>query len=151
MENLSYDPRLNLTMPGTQDDHVVVVDVDEKSLAKVGKWPWSRDKLALLIDNLFDHYGVAVVGFDVVFAEKDESSGIKVLEQLGKHTFKNDKMYQQTLPVLRTGLDYDGLFARKLKGRNVVLGYSFSNDSGRAAGHFMPSETAAILPGVIPE
>jgi adenylate cyclase len=134
LEALSYDIRLNLTMPRTVDDRIVIVDIDEKSLAQVGRWPWSRDRLALLLDNLFDHYKVSVAGFDVVFSEKDESSGIRVLEQLGAQDLKKDSFYQQMLPRLRTKLDYNKLFAQKLKGRNVVLGYFFDASSDNITG-----------------
>jgi adenylate cyclase len=138
LENLSYDLRLNFTMPNTQDERILIVDIDEKSLASVGRWPWSRNKIALMLDNLFDYYQVSLVGFDIVFAERDESSGLKVLEQLGKQNLKNDAMYQEMLPGLKTQLDYNNLFAKKIKGRKVVLGYSFSNDSDRVTGKLPP-------------
>jgi adenylate cyclase len=138
LENLSYDLRLKLTMPNTQDERIFIIDIDEKSLAGVGRWPWSRNQIALMLDNLFDYYQVAVVGFDIVFAERDESSGLKVLEKLGGQNLKNDTMYQKMLPELRTRLDYNNLFAEKIKGRKVVLGYGFSNDSGRVAGKLPP-------------
>lgn len=143
LEALSYDIRLNLTMLRTVDDRIVIVDIDEKSLAQVGRWPWSRDKLALLMDNLFDFYKVAVTGFDVVFPERDESSGIRVLEQIGKQELKNDRFYQQFLPGLRSKLDYNTLFARKLKGRNIVLGYSFDKNTDNAAGLLPPPSTGS--------
>ena len=138
LENLSYDLRLNLTMPNTQDNRIIIVDIDEKSLASVGRWPWSRNKIALMLDNLFDYYQVSVVGCDIVFAERDESSGLKVLEKLGKQNLKNDEIYQKMLPVLKTQLDYNKLFAQKIKGRKVILGYSFSNDSERVTGKLPP-------------
>ncbi|MBN1664271.1 MAG: adenylate/guanylate cyclase domain-containing protein [Deltaproteobacteria bacterium] len=138
LEAFSYDMRLNLTMPGTQDDRIVIIDIDEKSLAEFGRWPWSRDKIALMLDHLFDYYGAAVVGFDVVFAERDESSGLQVLERLAKTDLKSDGMFQEVLPGLRKHLDYNELFAQKLKSRNVVLGYYFSNDSDRTAGQLPP-------------
>ena len=49
-----YDARLRLTMPGGVDDRVVILDIDEKSLAEGGRWPWSRDKMATLLDRLLD-------------------------------------------------------------------------------------------------
>ena len=57
-----YDARLRLTMPGGVDDRIVILDIDEKA-AEGGRWPWSRDKMATLLDRLFDHYGVAILGF----------------------------------------------------------------------------------------
>ncbi len=125
LDLMSYDLRLNLTMPRSHDPRIVIVDIDEKSLAQEGRWPWSRDKLALLLDNLFRRHA-AVVGFDVVFAEKDESSGLKILEGLGKKELQGDAAYQSAFMKMRGQLDYDGIFARAIKDRPVVLGYYFS-------------------------
>ena len=61
-EDALYDYRLNLAQHRDKFDSVVILDLDEKSLAKQGQWPWSRDKLAVLLDQLFDHYGVPVLG-----------------------------------------------------------------------------------------
>lgn len=43
-----YDYRLQLTMPRTVNERIVILDIDEKSLKEEGRWPWSRDRLALL-------------------------------------------------------------------------------------------------------
>ena len=58
-----YDVRVRATMAGGVDERIVIVDIDEKSLAEIGRWPWSRDRLALLVKRLFDQYGVRIVGF----------------------------------------------------------------------------------------
>lgn len=52
------------------DGRVVIVDVDERSLATVGQWPWRRDLVAQLISRLRDQ-GAATVALDVMFAEAD--------------------------------------------------------------------------------
>ena len=49
---------------------VAIVDIDERSLAEYGQWPWPRDLVARLVAQL-SAYGVVVVGFDIVFAEPD--------------------------------------------------------------------------------
>ena len=134
LEAIVYDTRLRLTMPRTVDPRVVILDIDEKSLLErekggEGRWPWPRDRLALLLDKLFDKYGIAVVGFDVVFAERDESSGIRVLEQLGERELKAVPQYLDALERVRPQLEYDDIFARKMKGRAVVLGHVFLSDA----------------------
>ena len=48
----------------------VIIDIDERSLRDIGQWPWPRTVLADLVNKLTD-YGVAVIGFDMVFAEED--------------------------------------------------------------------------------
>ena len=138
-----YDTRLRLTLPHKVDDRIVILDIDEKSLKEEGRWPWGRDKLALLMDKLFDKYGVAVVGFDVVFAEKDDSSGLKVLQEIGKNQLKDVSQFQSVLTQLKPQLEYDNLFASKLKQRNVVLGYYFNNGEKSISGALPASVFAA--------
>ena len=88
MEHFLYDSRLQLTMPGDVDPTIVIVDIDEKSLSEIGRWPWGRDKLARLVTELFDYYKVSLIGFDVIFREPDNSSGIRVLNQLGSRSWR---------------------------------------------------------------
>ncbi|MEW6313298.1 MAG: adenylate/guanylate cyclase domain-containing protein [Pseudomonadota bacterium] len=130
IEAIIYDARLRLTMSRSVDERIVILDIDEKSLAAEGHWPWPRNRMASLVDKLFDRYGIAVLGFDVVWAEKDESSGLKVLDQLAARELKGDGAYQAVLAQIRPKLDYDELFARSIKGRRVVLGYFFSGALG---------------------
>lgn len=141
LSSIIHDYRLRLTMPRTLDDRIVIIDIDEKSLKEEGRWPWGRDRLAMLMDKLFDKYGVAVVGFDVVFAERDESSGLKVLQKLGQNQLKGDMSFQSTLSQIRPQLEYDNLFASKIKNRNVVLGYYLTNQKDQRASGMLPEPT----------
>ena len=59
---------------------VVVVDINETSLAKIGQWPWSRDKLARMVDNL-GALGAKVIAFDVIFPEPDQQSPTTVFNR----------------------------------------------------------------------
>ena len=134
LENFTYDMRLNLLMPRGVDDRIVIVDIDEKSLQEQGRWPWGRNKLADLVNKLFDEYHVKVMGFDVVFAEADDSSGLKNLEGLQKKYLSGDSYFNQMITEIRPQLDYDQVFANSLKGRNVVLGYYFRQDKSGGVG-----------------
>jgi adenylate cyclase len=130
LDALIYDTKVRLTMPQSMDERVAILDIDEKSLAEQGRWPWGRDKLATLMNKLFDQYGVKLVGFDVVFAEPDESSGLKSLESLAKKELKDAPVFQSALKDLRPQLDYDARFAAAVKNRPVILGYYFSSKEG---------------------
>ncbi|MDH5354015.1 MAG: adenylate/guanylate cyclase domain-containing protein [Gammaproteobacteria bacterium] len=125
LENWTYDARLNFTRPDTLDDRIVIVNIDENSLAEVGRWPWGRDKLAVIIDNLFDYYQAKVVSFDFVFAEKDQSSGIGIFDDLAKNELRDNAEFRQTLEKIRPTLQHDIIFANSLKDKNVVMGYYF--------------------------
>jgi adenylate cyclase len=143
LDQLAYDARLRATMPATLDARVVIVDIDEKSLAEVGRWPWSRDHMARLVDTLFVDQGIAVLGFDTLFAEADNSSGLAQLQTLANGPLADQSGFSERLAQLAPSLDHDGQFAKALQGRPVVLGYYLTNDSdGRTSG----SLPAPVLP-----
>jgi adenylate cyclase len=135
LDDIIYDMRLRATMPKSLDDRIVIIDIDEKSLAEFGRWPWSRNKLATLTDELFDRHKVGLVGFDVVFAEPDDSSGLKRLRQLAGNELKDQAGFGERLNQIESSLDYDALFAKSLAQRPVVLGYYMTSDrEGRKSG-----------------
>lgn len=135
LDDIIYDARLRATMPKALDDRIVIVDIDEKSLAEIGRWPWSRNRLADLVQELFERQSAALLGFDVVFAEADDSSGLKRLRQMAQAEFKEQPGFAQKLGQLQLALDYDALFAKAIEKRPVVLGYYFTSDrDGRSSG-----------------
>jgi len=123
LDQIIYDYRLRLTMPGTLDNRIVILDIDEKSLAvpELGRWPWGRDKMSTLVDKLFDKYGIAVLGFDVVWAERDESSGLKVLDQLARKELREFPQFAAALNSLRPQLDTMGCSPRLLAAGPLYL------------------------------
>ena len=52
---------------------VVIVDIDERSLAAVGRWPWPRSRLAQLIEATH-RLGALSVGLDIIVPEADSLS-----------------------------------------------------------------------------
>jgi adenylate cyclase len=141
LDRIIYDARLRLTLPGGVDDRIVILDIDEKSLAtpELGRWPWGRHIVAGLVDKLFEKYGVQILGFDVVFAEPDRSSGLPVLEGLATGALKDVAPFQSVLAELRPRLDHDARFAATIKGRPVVLGYYLSSErDARTTGTLPP-------------
>lgn len=135
LDNILYDARLRATMPETRDERVVIVDIDEKSLAEIGRWPWPRDHMASLVDTLFVDQGIALLGFDTLFAEPDNSSGLHQLQQLAKGALADQPGFAEQVQRLERELDHDARFARALANRPVVLGYYFTSDrEGRTSG-----------------
>lgn len=135
LDDILYDARLRATMPRTLDERIVIVDIDEKSLAEAGRWPWGRNKLAVLVDELLGRQQAALLGFDVVFAEADDSSGLKRLQQLAANELKDQPAFAEKLGQMQASLDYDAVFAKSLENKPVVLGYYFTSDrDGRVNG-----------------
>ena len=139
LDDIIYDARLRATMPQTIDDRIVIVDIDEKSLAEIGRWPWGRNKLADLVGELLDNQKVALLGFDVVFAEADDSSGLKRLKQLAQNEMRDQAGFVEKLNQIQASLDYDAVFSKAIEKRPVVMGYYFTSDRDGRVNGVLPS------------
>jgi len=140
LENSLYDSRLNLTLKGAADESVVILDIDEKSLAlpELGRWPWGQDKMATIVDTLFERYQVKILGFDAVWAEKDKSSGLETLKKLAQDELKTMPGFAQAVQKLEPQLDHEALFASALKDRPVVMGFFFNSAKEPMASGVLP-------------
>ncbi len=145
---LAVADKVQRLQPLTKDDRIVIVDIDERSLAEQGRWPWSREQIAVLIKKTIDEAGARVLAFDVVFAESEIDSDQRLVDRLLKDVaFK--AVYEQ-LNVIRGGLDADRALALQLKDRPVVLGYYFTADrdghmSGALPSPVMSAESLAQM------
>jgi adenylate cyclase len=102
------DPRVKTARP------VTIVDIDEKSLAKFGQWPWPRTRIADMIINL-TQLGAVVIAFDVVFAEPDRLNPDAAAETMRY-------LDEATRSKLRALPSNDQIFADAARRSRVVLG-----------------------------
>jgi adenylate cyclase len=129
IENFTYDARLKYTAPYTVDSNIVILDIDEKSLSAIGQWPWSRDVLANIVDNLFDHYNINTIGFDIIFAEADIDNSFKLFNNLANGPLKSNQEFLREYKKVLPQFDHDKLFSDALKNRRTVLGFAFINEN----------------------
>src|SRR5258708_5819221 len=59
-------------LPRSAPQHVTIAAIDEKSLAKLGRWPWSRATFAELVDRL-DEAGARGIAFCMFFSERESA------------------------------------------------------------------------------
>ena len=81
----------------------------KKVSPKLDIFLWGRKKLDRLIDVLFDQQHVALLGFDSMFAEPDDSSGFSRLSELARTEFKDQAAFSEQLKQLQPELDYYSL------------------------------------------
>lgn len=93
---------------------VVIVDIDERSLKEVGQFPWKRNDVAKMVNNLSEA-GVSAIGFDIMFSEPDKSSPHRVISELG---------IEDIVPVEKQ-INYDEVLASAVANSPTVLGYVF--------------------------
>ena len=101
-----------------------IIDIDEAALGEYGQWPWPRTVMAELVDKLAEQ-GVAVIAFDVVFAEADRSSIATLVRELPL-TAEVNAMRRLTASFP----DNDEVFAEALSRATVVTGFGFDYKGG---------------------
>ncbi|HAU29610.1 MAG TPA: adenylate/guanylate cyclase domain-containing protein [Rhodospirillaceae bacterium] len=101
---------------------VRIADFGDDTLARMGQWPWPRDRIATLVDRLSE-MGASAIVFDMVFAEPDARSPRALVSSLAETPEMAPlRALAKTLP------DTDALLALSIrKAGNVVTGFSFSN------------------------
>jgi adenylate cyclase len=70
-EDRFFDMRMKLTIDKTKkDDRLVLAAIDDQSLTKIGRWPWTRTKHAAIVDKL-NTFGAKVIAFDIFYSEPE--------------------------------------------------------------------------------
>src|SRR3954470_814512 len=128
-----FQPRVKTIRP------VVIVDIDEKSLAdpRLGQWPWPRTRIADIVTNL-TKLGAVVIAFDAVFSEPD-----RLNPNVAADTFPN--LDEETRAKLRALPSNDQVFADAIKASRVVLGESGLPEEITALDKTLPVTGLAML------
>ena len=119
LQNYSFDTfQRILPREVYPEDPVVIIDIDDRSLAEIGQWPWSRNQLANLTNQT---YAAAALGFDIVFAEPDRTNP--------KNLIANYALNEELTKELTALPSNDELFAEAIESHGtVVLGQALNNN-----------------------
>jgi adenylate cyclase len=120
VEHKTYDVLLAETRKRPPGPVPALIAIDDRSLAKLGQWPWPRHILARLVERLHAA-GARIVALDLILSTRDQTSPQAVLEDLGpkasralgtlpESTRDHDLVLAQTLTSLPTILGYKLLF-----------------------------------------
>ena len=122
LQNYSFDSfQRILPREVYSEDPVVIIDIDDRSLAKIGQWPWSRDQLANLTNQA---YASAALGFDIMFAESDRTNPQNLIT-----SYSLNETLAKELSALPSN---DELFAEAINNHGtVVLGQALNNKDNK--------------------
>ena len=127
-----YDQHFRLRGPRPPNPQIVIVAVDEASLAVVGRWPWSRTILARLVQRL-DEAGAAAIALDLLLNEPEVSTEREVVERLRQRLGARslDAGVRKELEAMLAEADPDAALAAAIRdsGR-VVLASNFLFGAG---------------------
>ena len=129
LELKSYDLMMNFRSDPGVSNEIVIVDIDNDSIEKLGRWPWPRSLLAKII-NKINAGGPRIIGLNIILSEPEGSNGLKELTNLKELFSKNvlDKSgetgseFLQAINDAQTRLDNDRKLAQAImESGNVVL------------------------------
>lgn len=132
MELKALDLRFKARGVKDAGERVVIVAIDEKSVNELGRWPWPRTRIAEVIKSLSDD-GAKAIGFDMVFSEPDQSSGLQTIRELKKKSgsLGLDGSLLTYLNRMERRFDTDSELREALaKSKSTVLGYFFHFEEG---------------------
>jgi adenylate cyclase len=146
-DNMIYDFLLRSRGDTPVTGQVVLVDIDEKSLAKLGQWPWPRYRLTLLLGQL-RQAGAKAVAMDMLLAEPDRTSPV-LLERQFKEELSFDVSFTGLPEQFR---DNDQVLAKMLSRGPFVLSYYFDfAGTGERAACSLPASPFSVTssPGAV--
>lgn len=126
LQKLQYQTfdTFNKIKPRQPTDSVMIVDIDEDSLAAIGQWPWPRDLVGRLVDRLTE-LGAASVSFDMVFSEADRTAPSMIAKRLPK-----DSGMDTVRETLLNLPDNDAQFAKSIAASGRVVTGFVGTDKG---------------------
>ncbi len=124
MRARAFDRLLGLAAPAPRGGpRIVVIDIDEDSLAQVGPWPWRRERIAALIDAARAG-GAAAIGVDILFAAPETQSPAALARRLAAET--GDEHARELANSLT---DDDARLQQSLSSDRVALGFALSPEA----------------------
>ncbi|MCL6621061.1 MAG: adenylate/guanylate cyclase domain-containing protein [Syntrophobacterales bacterium] len=144
------DLKFRFRGPEAPGPEVIIVAVDDASLKRLGRWPWSREVIAGLISRI-KAAGPRVVAADIIFAERQETAGLAALRRLEQGL---EQAGLATPPVARLlareveRADVDRRLAREIGAPPpTILGFFFTGVGGTRGPGAAPAPEAEALGG----
>jgi adenylate cyclase len=145
LTSLVFDSYQTFKPREATDPPVLVIDIDEASITKLGQWPWSRSVVAEMVTQA-SALGAAAIGFDIVFSEPDRTAPSRLIEAMRRQGVALD-VAAASLP------DPDTALAVAVGSHAVALGIALTNESQapvpapKAGFSFLGEDPAEALAG----
>jgi len=147
LEKVIYEIQMRLDTPRNPgESKVAIVNIDDKSISKLGQWPWPRHIIAEMI-RILKNNGAKLIGLDMVLTQKEQNPGIKEIKKLYGEILKREKISKlgekdewilAELKKIEKRLDDDRVLSQAVKDSgNIIL---------PVVGEFGKYETELVIP-----
>jgi adenylate cyclase len=124
IHDLTVDARLRIRGTIEPADNIAMIVVDEQAVEQIGRWPWSREKMAEMIEQLKKD-GAFLIGFDAIFSEPQIDNAVETYNKL-----KSTSLSEESKSIIEQAIansDKDSMFGDAVKKHSdsLVLGVYF--------------------------
>jgi adenylate cyclase len=77
----NQDGRLKLRGEMQPSPNVALLTIDDRSIEEIGRWPWSREKISFIVDEMMK-YKARAIGFDIVFSEAQVDATFEAIKRI---------------------------------------------------------------------
>lgn len=142
IEYIIYDQRLKaFPLKHNPDFKIVIVDVDESSIQREGRWPWTRNKIAQLVTQL-SKAGAVVIAFDMVFSDLELNTREEVIQEFERNVQLTGEERKKIIELVKSH-DPNQAFINSVKDIDSILGFILHNKSHNPVG-FLPRSTIEL-------
>ncbi len=156
-----YDMLMRLRSDSRSPSDIVLVEIDDDSIAKLGLWPWSRSVLAKGI-RAIQSGRPRLIGLNIIFSDSETTAGLDILKEVETQfrqtlldsSSEKSMAFLQTLSTAQTSLDHDRDLAESIQTSNrVVLPMYFKDsiqkESSQAAGSLQVEQNPFLTANAI--
>jgi serine/threonine-protein kinase len=122
-----YGVEMRLVPEKIGENRIAIVNIDEKSMKQLGRWPWPRSVLAEMIQILKNN-GARLIALDLLFSEPERNQGLQEFRELEQSVLlrdgpsAGDRWLLESLKEIQERLDSDAILAKTIREcGNVVL------------------------------
>ena len=128
LERITYSTVMRLDSPtNLTENHIAIVNIDDKSIDELGSWPWPRRLIAEMITILKDN-GAKLIALDMLYSEKEQAQGLEEVSGLRQAIINKGGLSEEEawmldrLQEVEQKLDNDKILSQAVKeSGNVIL------------------------------
>jgi CHASE2 domain-containing sensor protein/tRNA A-37 threonylcarbamoyl transferase component Bud32 len=128
LERITYGIEMRLDSPtNLAENHIAIVNIDDKSIDQLGSWPWPRHLIAEMITILKDN-GAKLIALDMLYSAKEQTQGLEEVMDLRQAIINKGELSEEEAWILNRlketeqKLDNDGVLCQAVKkSGNVIL------------------------------
>ncbi|MDA8405091.1 MAG: serine/threonine-protein kinase, partial [Desulfobacteraceae bacterium] len=133
-----YDMRMKLRSDVEAQSDIVIVDIDNDSIDKLGRWPWPRSLVARGVEKI-NAANPKLIGLNLILSEAEQNTGLKEIgdlealfnQTLAPITGKDGESFVSAMQKSMERLDNDKYLADAIRKSGKVMLPAFFKESGK--------------------